>query len=57
MSTGLFPQEFIIRFAEPTKLSVVTVDSYNGMDAVIVSHMLLLINTSENQEKSCCLVP
>lgn len=32
MSTGMFPQEFIIRFAEPTMVSVVTVDSYNGTD-------------------------
>ncbi|XP_045890461.1 intraflagellar transport protein 25 homolog isoform X1 [Micropterus dolomieu] len=29
MSTGMFPQEFIIRFAEPSKISTVTVDSYN----------------------------
>uniref|UniRef100_A0A665T564 Zgc:158640 n=1 Tax=Echeneis naucrates TaxID=173247 RepID=A0A665T564_ECHNA len=30
MSTGMFPQEFIIRFAELTKISAVTVDTYNG---------------------------
>ncbi|CAL8248733.1 unnamed protein product [Merluccius merluccius] len=29
MSTGLFPQEFIIRLAEPTGLDRVTIDSYN----------------------------
>ncbi|XP_024131059.1 intraflagellar transport protein 25 homolog isoform X1 [Oryzias melastigma] len=29
MSTGMFPQEFIIRFNEPTTVSAVTVDSYN----------------------------
>ncbi|XP_076020880.1 intraflagellar transport protein 25 homolog [Genypterus blacodes] len=29
MSTGMFPQEFIVRFAESTKMSSVTVDSYN----------------------------
>lgn len=40
----MFPQEFIIRFAEPTKISAVTVDSYNGMSAVIVSYTLLLSN-------------
>lgn len=32
----MFPQEFVIRFAEPTRISAVTVDSYNGMEAVIV---------------------
>ncbi|TKS78907.1 Intraflagellar transport protein 25 -like protein Heat shock protein beta-11 [Collichthys lucidus] len=31
MTTGMFPQEFIIRFAESTEISAVTVDSYNGM--------------------------
>lgn len=34
MSTGMFPQEFIIRFAEPTMVSAVTVDSYNGREEV-----------------------
>lgn len=29
MSTGMFPQEFIIRFADSTNISAVTVDSYN----------------------------
>uniref|UniRef100_A0A8C7ZZJ8 Heat shock protein, alpha-crystallin-related, b11 n=1 Tax=Oryzias sinensis TaxID=183150 RepID=A0A8C7ZZJ8_9TELE len=29
MSTGMFPQEFIIRFSEPTTISALTVDSYN----------------------------
>uniref|UniRef100_A0A3P9LYH6 Zgc:158640 n=1 Tax=Oryzias latipes TaxID=8090 RepID=A0A3P9LYH6_ORYLA len=29
MSTGMFPQEFIIRFPEPTTISALTVDSYN----------------------------
>ncbi|XP_037537039.1 intraflagellar transport protein 25 homolog [Nematolebias whitei] len=32
MSTGMFPQEFIIRFAEVTGIAAVTVDSYNGMN-------------------------
>ena len=41
MSTGMFPQEFIIRFAEPTKISAVTMDSYNGMEAVILSYTAL----------------
>ncbi|KAJ0067419.1 hypothetical protein NL108_007880, partial [Boleophthalmus pectinirostris] len=30
MTTGMFPQEFIIRFANSTHLNAVTVDSYNG---------------------------
>ncbi|XP_035514099.1 intraflagellar transport protein 25 homolog, partial [Morone saxatilis] len=42
MSTGMFPQEFIIRFAEPTKVSAVTVDSYN------VKHLKIDKNTSQN---------
>ncbi|XP_037634254.1 intraflagellar transport protein 25 homolog [Sebastes umbrosus] len=42
MSTGMFPQEFIIRFAEPTNLSAVTVDSYN------VKHLKIEKNTSQN---------
>ncbi|KAK7934139.1 hypothetical protein WMY93_005035 [Mugilogobius chulae] len=29
MTTGMFPQEFIIRFAHSTRLDAVTVDSYN----------------------------
>ncbi|XP_061623265.1 intraflagellar transport protein 25 homolog isoform X2 [Phyllopteryx taeniolatus] len=31
MSTGMFPQEFIIRFAEMTNVSSVTLDSYNEL--------------------------
>ena len=33
----MFPQEFIIRFAEPTKVSAMTLDSYNGMEAMVKS--------------------
>uniref|UniRef100_A0A3Q3VVV3 Intraflagellar transport protein 25 homolog n=1 Tax=Mola mola TaxID=94237 RepID=A0A3Q3VVV3_MOLML len=40
MSTGMFPQEFIICFAESTKVSAVTVDSYN------VKHLKIEKNTS-----------
>ncbi|XP_031705015.1 intraflagellar transport protein 25 homolog [Anarrhichthys ocellatus] len=42
MSTGMFPQEFIIRFAESTQISAVTVDSYN------VKHLKIEKNTSPN---------
>nr|XP_061811474.1 intraflagellar transport protein 25 homolog [Nerophis lumbriciformis] len=42
MSTGMFPQEFIIRFEEMTPLSSVTVDSYN------VRHLKVEKNTSQN---------
>ncbi|XP_008335025.1 intraflagellar transport protein 25 homolog isoform X2 [Cynoglossus semilaevis] len=42
MSTGMFPQEFIIRFAEPTMVSVVTVDSYN------VKHLKIEKNTTQS---------
>ncbi|XP_044053997.1 intraflagellar transport protein 25 homolog [Siniperca chuatsi] len=42
MSTGMFPQEFIIRFAEPLEISAVTVDSYN------VKHLKIEKNTSQN---------
>ncbi|XP_070690362.1 intraflagellar transport protein 25 homolog [Pempheris klunzingeri] len=42
MSTGMFPQEFTIRFAEPTKISAVTVDSFN------VKHLKIEKNTSQN---------
>ncbi|XP_034094346.1 intraflagellar transport protein 25 homolog [Gymnodraco acuticeps] len=42
MSTGMFPQEFIIRFAEPTDISTVTVDSYN------VKHVKIEKNTSQS---------
>uniref|UniRef100_A0A665TDD5 Zgc:158640 n=1 Tax=Echeneis naucrates TaxID=173247 RepID=A0A665TDD5_ECHNA len=41
MSTGMFPQEFIIRFAELTKISAVTVDTYN------VKHLKIEKNTSQ----------
>lgn len=37
MSTGMFPQEFIIRFAEVTGIAAVTVDSYNGMKDIKLS--------------------
>ncbi|KAL6114386.1 intraflagellar transport protein 25 homolog [Pungitius pungitius] len=42
MSTGMFPQEFIIRFAQSTPVSAVTVDSYN------VKHLNIEKNTSQN---------
>ncbi|XP_029296494.1 intraflagellar transport protein 25 homolog [Cottoperca gobio] len=42
MSTGMFPQEFILRFAEPTNVSAVTVDSYN------VKQLKIEKNTSQN---------
>ncbi|XP_041856506.1 intraflagellar transport protein 25 homolog [Melanotaenia boesemani] len=42
MSTGMFPQEFIIRLAEPTKISTLFVDSYN------VKHLKIEKNTSPN---------
>ncbi|TMS03158.1 Intraflagellar transport protein 25-like protein [Larimichthys crocea] len=42
MSTGMFPQEFIVRFAESTEISAVTVDSYN------VKHLKIEKNTSQN---------
>ncbi|XP_054466844.1 intraflagellar transport protein 25 homolog [Anoplopoma fimbria] len=42
ISTGMFPQEFIIRFAESTQVSAVTVDSYN------VKHLKLEKNTAQN---------
>uniref|UniRef100_A0AAY4C2D6 DNA-repair protein Xrcc1 N-terminal domain-containing protein n=1 Tax=Denticeps clupeoides TaxID=299321 RepID=A0AAY4C2D6_9TELE len=29
ISTGMFPQEFIIRFPHATKISVLTIHSYN----------------------------
>lgn len=38
MSTGMFPQEFIIRFAETTGITAVTVDSYNGMNETKIWH-------------------
>ncbi|XP_038124107.1 intraflagellar transport protein 25 homolog [Cyprinodon tularosa] len=40
MTTGMFPQEFIFRFAETTNISAVTVDSYN------VKHLKIEKNTS-----------
>lgn len=30
MSTGMFPQEFIIRFPDYMKISVISVHSFNG---------------------------
>ncbi|XP_054630988.1 intraflagellar transport protein 25 homolog [Dunckerocampus dactyliophorus] len=42
MSTGMFPQEFIIRFAEMKNISSVTLDSYN------VKHLKVEKNTSQN---------
>ncbi|XP_022056561.1 intraflagellar transport protein 25 homolog [Acanthochromis polyacanthus] len=42
MSTGMFPQEFVIRFAEPTTVAAVTMDSYN------VKHLKIEKNTSQN---------
>ncbi|XP_072244258.1 intraflagellar transport protein 25 homolog [Leuresthes tenuis] len=45
MSTGMFPQEFIIRFAEPTKVSAMTLDSYN------VKHLLVEKNTSPSASR------
>ncbi|XP_008286681.1 intraflagellar transport protein 25 homolog isoform X1 [Stegastes partitus] len=42
MSTGMFPQEFVIRFAEPTTIAAVTVDSYN------VKHLKIEKNMSQN---------
>ncbi|XP_029961023.1 intraflagellar transport protein 25 homolog [Salarias fasciatus] len=42
MTTGMFPQEFIIRFSEPTQIATVTLDSYN------VKHMKIEKNTSQS---------
>ncbi|XP_034397093.1 intraflagellar transport protein 25 homolog [Cyclopterus lumpus] len=42
MSTGMFPQEVIVRFAESTQVSAVTVDSYN------VKHLKIEKNSSQN---------
>ncbi|CAG5921472.1 intraflagellar transport protein 25 homolog [Menidia menidia] len=42
ISTGMFPQEFIIRFAEPTQISTVTMDTYN------VKHLKIEKNTSQS---------
>ncbi|XP_028269734.1 intraflagellar transport protein 25 homolog [Parambassis ranga] len=41
ISTGMFPQEFVLRFAEPTQISGVTVDSYN------VKHLKIDKNTTQ----------
>lgn len=46
MSTGMFPQEFIIRFPDLMNISAVTVDSYNGMEA-IVSYLLQLVKNDQ----------
>uniref|UniRef100_A0A3Q2QY54 Heat shock protein, alpha-crystallin-related, b11 n=1 Tax=Fundulus heteroclitus TaxID=8078 RepID=A0A3Q2QY54_FUNHE len=40
MSTGMFPQEFVIRFAETTNISSLTVESYN------IKHLRIEKNTS-----------
>ncbi|MED6252148.1 hypothetical protein ATANTOWER_007664 [Ataeniobius toweri] len=42
MSTGMFPQEFIIRYPETTNITAVTVDSYN------IKHLKIEKNTSPN---------
>ncbi|XP_077571957.1 intraflagellar transport protein 25 homolog [Stigmatopora nigra] len=42
MSTGMYPQEFIIRFGEMTHFSSVTLDSYN------IKHLKVEKNTSQN---------
>ncbi|XP_074527405.1 intraflagellar transport protein 25 homolog [Halichoeres trimaculatus] len=42
MTTGMFPQEFIIRFADPTNITAVSVDSYN------VKHLKIEKNTSQH---------
>ncbi|XP_014880362.1 intraflagellar transport protein 25 homolog [Poecilia latipinna] len=42
MSTGMFPQEFIIRFPETTNISTVIMDSYN------IKHLKIERNTSPN---------
>ncbi|TNN50244.1 Intraflagellar transport protein 25 [Liparis tanakae] len=41
MSTGMFPQELIVRFADSTQLSAVTVDCYN------VKHLKIEKNSSQ----------
>ncbi|CAJ1068560.1 intraflagellar transport protein 25 homolog [Xyrichtys novacula] len=41
MTTGMFPQEFIIRFADPTNITAVTLDSYN------VKHLKVEKNISQ----------
>lgn len=40
MSTGMFPQEFVIRFTETTNISAVSMDSYN------IKHLKIERNTS-----------
>ncbi|KAM4745693.1 intraflagellar transport protein 25 homolog [Anableps anableps] len=45
MSTGMFPQEFIIRFTETTNISAVTMDSYN------IKHLKIEKNTSPSAAK------
>ncbi|XP_028314102.1 intraflagellar transport protein 25 homolog [Gouania willdenowi] len=42
VSTGMFPQEFIIQFSELTRVSAVTMDSYN------VKHLKIEKNTTQN---------
>uniref|UniRef100_A0A1A7WR64 Heat shock protein family B (Small), member 11 n=1 Tax=Iconisemion striatum TaxID=60296 RepID=A0A1A7WR64_9TELE len=38
-STGMFPQEFIVRFPEPTRVAAVTVESYNVKHLKIEKNM------------------
>ncbi|XP_047448402.1 intraflagellar transport protein 25 homolog [Mugil cephalus] len=45
ISTGMFPQEFIIRFTEAPKIATVTLDSYN------VKHLKIEKNTSQNSSQ------
>ncbi|XP_012718804.2 intraflagellar transport protein 25 homolog isoform X1 [Fundulus heteroclitus] len=45
MSTGMFPQEFVIRFAETTNISSLTVESYNSMR---FKHLRIEKNTSQS---------
>ena len=35
MTTGMFPQELIVRLAEATGIDAVTIDSYNGTPPTI----------------------
>ncbi|XP_056149674.1 intraflagellar transport protein 25 homolog [Lampris incognitus] len=49
MSTGMFPQEFTIRFAEPTKIAVITLDCYNVKDLKIEK------NTSDTVSNFECI--
>lgn len=42
MTTGMFPQEFIFRFPEPTQVTAVTLHSYN------VKHLKIEKNSSQH---------